>query len=206
MSKPLGTSRKTPIFSPDLDSETCPVSRSGIVRESLMISRFFDIYSKPGLCPESQYSPRNPARQQIFSKKEEGGVLAIAPRGARVVFWGRSYSNVPGFKDILYRDFSIVRSSAFFTSSPIASSIRYLPGTVGSTPSSRSLSAVTGPTAPTTGDLSNLMSFDIGISRSAMPNRLDAEAALVNRTAWNCPFLRPARKFKTLSLFAGTSD
>src|SRR6266704_5039230 len=80
MLNPLGISRKTPIFSPDLYSETCPVSRSGIVRESLMISRFFDIYSKPGLCPESQYSPRNPARQQIFSKKEEGGLSDCTSR------------------------------------------------------------------------------------------------------------------------------
>src|SRR6266571_2411033 len=89
MSKPLGTSRKTPIFSPDLDSETCPVSRSGIVRESLMISRFFDIYSKPGLCPESQYSPRNPARQQIFSKKEEGGGLSDCTSRRKSGFLGK---------------------------------------------------------------------------------------------------------------------
>src|SRR5205807_8235244 len=136
--------------------------------------------------------------------QKKGGAFQRS-RDARVVS-GRSYSNTLGFKDILCGDVSIVRSSAFFTSSPIASSIRYLPGTVGSTPSSRSLSAVTGPIAPTTGDLSNWMSFDTGISRSAMLNRLEAEAALVNRTAWNCLFSSPARKSNTLSLFVGTRD
>src|SRR6266581_6185676 len=98
------------------------------------------------------------------------------------------------------------RSSCFLTSSSIASSIRYLPGTLGSTPSPRSLSAVAGPMAPTRADLIRRTSCDVGILLSAMLKRLDAEAALVNRTAWNCLFSSPARKSSTLSLFIGIND
>src|SRR5205823_14896135 len=98
------------------------------------------------------------------------------------------------------------RSSYFLTSSSIASSIRFLPGTLGSTPSSRSLSAVAGPIAPTRGDLIRWTSRDTGILLSAMLKRLDAEAALVNRTAWNCPFSSRARKSSALSLFSGICD
>jgi hypothetical protein len=50
-----------------------------------MISRFFDFSSKPGLCPDQPVSPIIQARQEIFSRKGGGGVLANASRDARVV-------------------------------------------------------------------------------------------------------------------------
>src|SRR5439155_13134855 len=98
------------------------------------------------------------------------------------------------------------RSSYFLTSPSIASSIRYLSGMLGSTPSSRSLSAVAGPMAPTRGDLIRWTSCYAGILLSAMLKMLEAEAALVNRTAWNCPFSSRARKSSALSLFSGICD
>jgi hypothetical protein len=46
-----------------------------------MIYRFFDIYSKPGLRPDKPDSPRNPARQEIFSQKRgEGGLSECTPQ------------------------------------------------------------------------------------------------------------------------------
>src|SRR5438309_1561408 len=54
-----------------------------------MISRFFDFSSKPGLRPDQPVSPIIPARQEIFSRKGGGGVLANASRDARVV--GRTF-------------------------------------------------------------------------------------------------------------------
>src|SRR5437660_7641158 len=98
------------------------------------------------------------------------------------------------------------RSSYFLTSSSIASSIRYLSGMLGSTPSSRSLSAVAGPIAPTRGDFIKRMSCDTGILLSAMLKMLEAEAALVNKTAWNCSPSSLARKSSTLSRFSGIRD
>jgi hypothetical protein len=74
---------KSPIISPDLESERWLKFRPRIVRRSPTISRLFALPSKPGLHPKWQESPRNPARQQIPSPK--GGVLANASRDARAV-------------------------------------------------------------------------------------------------------------------------
>ena len=41
-----------------------------------MISRFFDFSSKPGSCPESPVSPRNPLLTENFLSKGGRGVLS----------------------------------------------------------------------------------------------------------------------------------
>jgi hypothetical protein len=80
---------ESPTISPDLESRRWLNSRPRIVRGSLMISRFFDFSSKPGLHPDQPVSPIIQARQEIFSRKRGAGVLATAPRDARVV--GRTF-------------------------------------------------------------------------------------------------------------------
>src|SRR3989442_652426 len=62
-----------PKTSPDLEYGRWLNSRPRFVRESLMISRFFDFSPKPGSCPESPDSRIIPARQKISSRKREGG-------------------------------------------------------------------------------------------------------------------------------------
>src|SRR6266581_6817432 len=70
-----------------------------------MIARYFDFSLKPGSCPESPDSRIIPARQKISSRKGGGGVLATAPRDARVLpflFVSKEnpifrYSQVAGF-------------------------------------------------------------------------------------------------------------
>src|SRR5207245_5181856 len=74
---------ESPIISPDLESGSGTLELPEIVRERLLISRFFDFSSKPRPCPESPVSPIITTRQEIFSKKGEGGVLATRSRDAR---------------------------------------------------------------------------------------------------------------------------